>query len=46
MNKTVNKISAGFTLDQDIVSRIEENRGIAKRSTYVNEVLRKALMKE
>ena len=46
MKKRIRKINAGFTLDEDIVNCIEQERGIAKKSTYVNQVLRKAMMNE
>lgn len=41
-----NKICRGITFDEDLFHCIDKERGLIKRSTFVNNALRKALMKE
>ena len=38
------KIYLGVSLDPEIYEEVERRRGMIKRSTFVNEVLKKALL--
>jgi len=37
------KIRVSYSLSREIVSEIEDRRGLVKKSTYVEDLLRKAL---
>jgi metal-responsive CopG/Arc/MetJ family transcriptional regulator len=38
-----NKEYLGISVDKDVLEEIEQRRGLIKRSTYVNDLLRKLL---
>jgi len=38
-----NKEYLGISVDKDVLGEIEQRRGLIKRSTYVNDLLRKLL---
>jgi metal-responsive CopG/Arc/MetJ family transcriptional regulator len=38
-----NKEYLGISVDKDVLKEIEQRRGLIKRSTYVNDLLRKLL---
>lgn len=40
---TENKVAVGITLDSEVVRAINQQRGHAKKSTYINYLLRDAL---
>lgn len=41
-----NKVQTGVTLDKEVLVAIDKERGLIKRSTYVNDMLRYALIEK
>jgi len=37
------KVVVGMTLDKPLLEEIDKNRGLIKRSTFINDLLRKSL---